>query len=110
MHFEKTQLKLLLARWMKWDGDLWRSLRDIQIKILFERIIEERPYPELAETYKTTPKKVRQIFFALLIRIEKSVGKAMADFLRAIDKEIELTHLGESNPETGFRFGTIYLN
>ena len=61
MKIDKSKVNLLLAKWIKWDKDLWKSLRDIQIKILYERIIEEQSYSQLAKTYKVSESKIKTL-------------------------------------------------
>ena len=61
MKIEKSKVNLLLAKWIKWDKDLWKVLRDIQVKILYERIIEEQSYQELAKQYKVSEEKMKTV-------------------------------------------------
>ena len=109
MNLSKKQFQLLLGRWMRWDAELWTELRDIQIKILFERILKEKSFSELARIHKCSQQKIRQIFSAILIRVNKSVSPEMAKILRKINTELEAKELG-INTKPKSPFGTIYLN
>ncbi|MBL4862188.1 MAG: hypothetical protein JKY09_04115 [Crocinitomicaceae bacterium] len=110
MKENKKGLHLLLARWIKWDGELWAELRDIQIKLLFERLIKEMSFTEMAKAHGISPIKMRMMFQAILIKLKKSHGKALADFLQELDDTIELR--GNSRPigHGGFEFDRIWLN
>ena len=110
MQLDKDRFKLLLAKWIRWDADLWGNLREIQVKILFERIIEEKSYQDLAVIYKTSPTKMHQIFKAILMKIEKHISKGIALLLSDINQSVG--NKKESVKVTGarFRFDTIYLN
>jgi hypothetical protein len=110
MQLSKKQFQLLLSKWMKSDPDLWRVLRDLQIKILFERLLEEKTFQEMAVGYKSSPQKVKLIFLAVLLKIEKSVSEGMADLLRCIHQEIEAEEQGANPNDTEFQIGRIYLN
>jgi abortive infection bacteriophage resistance protein len=107
MNLDKKQFQLLLSKWMRWDAELWRELRDLQLKILHERILEEKSFQDLAVHYKYSPQKLRRIFLAILIRIEKRVSSGMADLLRKINTDLEAKEKG-INPNSPL--GTIYLN
>lgn len=109
MNLDKKQFQLLLGRWMRWDAELWAELRDIQIKILFQRILKEKSFNELARIHKCKPQKIRQIFLAILIRIDKEVSPEMAKLLRKVNTELEAEELG-LNTKPISPLGTIYLN
>lgn len=108
MELDKKQVRELILRWIKSDQKLQTTLRDIQIKILIERIVQGMSFVQIAEIYKAHPTKVRQIFEAILIRIEKRVSKAIADVLRKLNQSIE----SERKPKRQhhFEFSRIYLN
>lgn len=112
MKIEKSKMNLLLAKWIKWDKDLWKALRGIQVKILYERIIEEQTYQELANQYKVSESKMKTILAAILIKIERELGKGIAYSLREINTKIEEQESGttQSGVKMGSDFKTIYLN
>ncbi len=111
MDIKKNKCNVLLAKWMKWDKDLWENLSKLQIKILCERIVEEKSFTDLALLYKSTPQKVRLVFRAILIRIEKVINNSMADLLREINTEMEAKEQGiKPRSQNGFQFGQVHLN
>ena len=93
-------------------GLVWDALREIQVKILFERIIEEQSYEELAGRYKVSEPKMKSIMAAILIRIERKLGKGIAYPLAEISTKIEEQENGitDSGVKMGSDFKTIYLN
>lgn len=112
MKLEKSKMNLLLAKWIKYDKDLWRALRNIQLKILYERIIEERSYQELAKIYKVSESKIKAVFTGIMLRIEKDLGKGVAHSLREINTKIEQEENGKngSGLKMVLYFKPIYLN
>lgn len=112
MKLDKNRFNLLLAKWIKWDGDLWAELRDVQIKLLFDRIVKEMTCAELAKTYQSTPAKIREILSAIFFKLEQSHGKELGDLIKQIDAHIE----GgggqglKEKPEHGFDFEKVFLN
>ncbi len=110
MKLDKHKLTPLLAQWMKWDLQLQKNLRDIQLKLLFERIIEEKTFSTLSKAYKVQEHKLRIIFSALLFKIERSHGKALATLLREINTQLEAIEKGIYQDGVGFQIGTVFLN
>lgn len=111
MKIEKSKINLLLARWIKWDGELWAELREVQIKLLHERIVKEISFEGLAAKYNVSTMKIRQIFAAILYHIECSHGKQIASLLRQINTELDAIQTGvkqaDSDPHP---FRKVFLN
>ena len=110
MKLNKDKINILLINWIKWDIVLQKVLRGIQIKILFERIIEERSFKSLSETYKVSPVRLRFIFLAILSKIERSHGRSMASLLRTINNDLEAIEAGMKPKKEGFDLNTVFLN
>ena len=110
MQLGKNKINILLMNWVRWDTVLQKALRGIQIKILIERIIEEKSFKTLGETYKASPQKVRCIFLAMILKIEKTHGLAMASLLREINTKLEAIEAGIDPKDTGFELGKVFLN
>lgn len=104
MKLEKRDIDIFLTLWIKNDPELWGELRDIQIKILVDRIIKEMSYKELALEYKTSPQKVKEIFEAILLRIERNISSEVARHLRIINQKIS------TRPDKPFGVIEVYLN
>ena len=102
MKIEKNNTILML--WIKHDPDLWSELRPIQIRLLLDRIVKEKSYAEMALEHGTTQGKMRLIFGAILMRIERFISSAVAAHFRTIDA------LLEQRPERPFSVCEIYLN
>lgn len=111
MKLDKNRFNLLLAKWIKWDGGLWAELRDVQIKLLFDRIVREMTYEELAKMYKSTPTKIREILSAIFFKLEKSHGKELGDLIKQIDANVETEEKETTEkPKHGFDFEKVFLN
>lgn len=111
MRVEKNRFNLLLAKWIKWDGELWAELRDVQIKLLFDRIVKEMTYAELAKSYQSTPAKIKEIFKAILYKIEQLHGKELGDLMRQIEAYLDAKDRGvKEKPDQAFDFEKVFLN
>jgi len=111
MKLDKNKFDLILAKWIKWDGELWGELRDIQLKILFERIVKEFTYEQLSKKYDNTPVKIKEIFTAILFKIQQSHGKELSDFIKEIDACLEAKEKGwKEKPDQIFDFEKVFLN
>ena len=106
MRLDKKDINVFLALWIKSDPELWGELRDIQIKLLLQRIVKEWTFKQIAEHYKVEELKVRMIFEIILQKIELSLGKEVANQLRLINRK-----LGKKNTMTiETDFNKIFLN
>ena len=108
MEIEGKQVRELIFHWIKSDQRLQTTLRGIQIKMLIERIVQQMSYHQMGQIYKAHPVKVRQIFEALLMRIEKKISKPIADLFRSMDKSS--TPDKRQKGQHYFEFSRIYLN
>jgi hypothetical protein len=111
MKLDKNRLNVILSKWIKWDGELWAELREIQIKLLFDRIVQEMNYAELCKLYKTSPDKIQESLHVIFAKIEKSHGKELADLIREINQEIAAKgKITKPKRQHLFDFETIFLN
>lgn len=106
MKIEKKDINVFLALWIKSDPELWRELRDIQIKLLLQRIVKEMSFTQMAEYHKVDEKKLRQIFQAILKRIELGLGKEIASYLFKLNNLIELNR----TEQFGADLNRVFLN
>jgi len=111
MKIDKRQIDPILGQWIKWDGDLATHLRDIQLKLLYDRIVQGMTYNELSVSYKSTPKLIKEIFHAVLLRIENHCHKLTTLILTQLNNQLEAFETGKREPISHvFEFETIYLN
>ncbi|MBD3637190.1 MAG: hypothetical protein HUJ25_07565 [Crocinitomicaceae bacterium] len=103
----EKQISVLILHWIKANGELHYILRDIQIKLLFDRLVLRMTFDELAKTFRSTPGKIRQIFEALLIRIEKYMSCELAKLLRNYSNHLD--NMPNVQPHD-FEFSRIFLN
>lgn len=89
MQIDKKNINVLLALWIESDPRLWGHLRDIQIKFLYERLIKEKSFKEIATKHNLEEKKVRRCFFATLLHIEKILGKEVSKQLRYLNRQLD---------------------
>jgi hypothetical protein len=104
MRIEKRDVDIFLTLWIKYDRELWSELRDIQIKLLADRIIKEMSFKQMGEQYKVPENKMRKLFDAILLKIERCVSPEVARYLRIINNKIN------QRPEKPFTVMEIYLN
>lgn len=108
MEIDGKQVRELIFYWIKSDQRLQTTLRGIQIKILIERIVQGMSYLQMGRIYKAHPAKVKQIFDAILFRIEKKISKPIADLLRNMDSSN--TPNQRQNEKYHFEFSRVFLN
>lgn len=106
MRLDKKDINIFLALWIKSDPELWGELRDIQIKILLQRIVKEWTFKEIATYYDVNEQQVRLIFEAILKKIELSLGKEVAIQLNRINQKLD--HKNRMVIESDFN--QIFLN
>ena len=104
MKLEKRDIDIFLTLWIKNDRELWGELRDIEIKLIVDRIIKEMSFKEMAAEYKTTPQKVKEIFAAILHKIDRTVSSEVAKHLRIINNKLN------ARPEKPFTVIEVFLN
>ena len=102
MKIEKNNVILML--WIKNDPDLWSELRDIQIKLLLDRIVREKSFAQMAIEYETDLEKIKLIFEAILCKIDRCICAEVATHLRTINAMIE------QRPERPFQVFEVCLN
>ena len=106
MRLDKKDINVFLALWIKSDPELWGELRDIQIKLLVQRIVKEMSFAEMAKEHQVPEPKLRQIFKAILKKIEMNMSKEVAFHLAKLNKLID--HKNTMRIETDFN--QIFLN
>ena len=104
MQLEKKDINIFLMLWIKNDPDLWGELRDIQIKLLLDRIVKEKSYADLAKENGTDEFVMKQIFEAILTKIDKLISPDVARHLRVINSKLD------ARPDKPFDVMEIYLN
>jgi hypothetical protein len=78
MRIDKKDINVFLALWIKSDPELWGELRDIQIKLLLQRIVKEMSFAEMAKEHKVQERQLRLIFKAIIKRIERNMSVEVA--------------------------------
>ncbi|MBL1281241.1 MAG: hypothetical protein COA33_013265 [Fluviicola sp.] len=106
MRIEKKDINVFLALWIKSDPELWGELRDIQIKLLLQRIVKEMSFAQMAAEHKVEERQIRLIFQAILKRIELGLGKEVAMYLAKLNNMLE--HKNTMTIVTDFN--QIFLN
>ena len=104
MKIDKKDINVFLMLWIKNDPDLWSELRDIQIKLLLERIVKEMSFKEMAQKHQTSEAKIRAIFEAIILKIDRCISHEVATHLQVINLAIE------TRPEKPFEYAEIFLN
>jgi len=104
MKLEKRDIDIFLTLWIKNDRELWSELRDIQIKLIVDRIIKEKTYQDLAVEYKTTARKIKEIIEAILIKIDRNISSEIAKHLRIINAKLN------ARPDRPFETVDVFLN
>lgn len=104
MKIDKKNINVFLMLWIKNDPDLWSELRDIQIKLLLERIVKEMSFEEMAHKHQTTEAKIKAIFDAIILKIDRCISHEVATHLQVINLAIE------TRPEKPFKYAEIFLN
>jgi len=104
MKLEKRDIDIFLVLWIKNDQELWGELRDIQIKLIVDRIIKEKSYSDLAKEYETTPEMIKQVFEAILLKIDRNISHEVARHLRTINDKLN------ARPDKPFSTIEVFLN
>lgn len=107
---DKNRFNQLLAKWIKWDGELWAELTELQLKLLFERIVKEISYNDLGKMYNVPGSKIKEIFGIILFKIEKSHGKELGKLLREIESSIEKKSIKKDSDDGDFNIEKVWLN
>ena len=106
MKIEKKDINIFLALWIKNDSEHWGELRDIQIKLLLQRIVKEKSFVELSREYNVPERKLRVIFSAILKRIELFLGKDVARHLDKLNKQLDRKNVMRIESD----FNKVFLN
>lgn len=106
MKENKKGFQMLIAHWIKWDGTLWAELRDIQMRLLYDRLVKEVPLSEMASQHRVSVKQLRLILAAIFLKIEQSHGKSLADMIRSLNDAVE----SEDHSGVTFQIHKIWLN
>ena len=104
MQLEKKDINIFLMLWIKNDPELWGELRDIEIKILLDRIVKEKSYADLAKENGTDEFVMKKIFEAILTKIDKLISPDVARHLRTINTILN------ARPDKPFAVIEVYLN
>jgi hypothetical protein len=104
MQLEKKDINIFLMLWIKNDPELWGELRDIEIKILLDRIVKEKSYADLAKENGTDEVVMKKIFEAILTKIDKLLSADIARHLRTINAKLD------ARPDKPFDVIEVYLN
>jgi|GEM_PF-7052690 len=104
MKIEKRDVNIFLALWIKHDPELWSELRDIQIRLLVDRIIKEMTFKEMAELHKVPEGRMRQLVEAILVKIDRCVSSEVAKHLRIINNKLN------ERPDKPFTTIEVHLN
>lgn len=106
MRLDKKDINVFLALWIKSDPELWGELRDIQIKLLVQRIVKEMSFADMAKEHKVPEPQLRMIFRAILKRIEVNMSKEVAFHLAKLSKLIDRKNTMRIETD----FNQIFLN
>lgn len=104
MKIEKRDVNIFLTLWIKHDPELWSELRDIQIRLLVDRIIKEMSFKEMADLHGIAEGRMRQLFEAILVKIDRCVSSEVAKHLRIISNKLS------ERPERPFETFEVHLN
>ena len=104
MKIEKRDVNIFLALWIKHDKELWSELRDIQIRLLIDRIIKEMTFLEMSQEHKIAEGRMRQLFEAILVKIDRYVSSEVAKHLRIINDKLN------ERPDRPFSKVNVFLN
>jgi hypothetical protein len=80
---------LLLASWIRWDAQLHKELREVQIQMLTDRLVMEMSWDQMSQVYGCPSVKIERMFEAILIKITQTHGRAISGFLRQLSSELE---------------------
>lgn len=104
MKIEKNNINVFLMLWIKNDPELWSELRDIQIRLLLDRIVKEMSFKAMAEIHGTSEEKIKKIFYAIILKIDRCISHEVAEHLQVINLMID------QKPEKPFSVFEFYLN
>jgi uncharacterized protein (UPF0254 family) len=79
MQLEKRDINIFLVLWIKNDKELWSELRQLEIKILVDRIVKEKSYHELAIDYGTNNMVVKGVLNMIYKKIERFISSDVAN-------------------------------
>lgn len=88
MKLEFNDTNVFMSLWINHDPDLWAELRPIQLRLLVDRIVNKMSFEQLAQEHNTTIGKLRLIFDAIIIRIDRCISPEVAKFIRLINEEL----------------------
>jgi hypothetical protein len=77
-----------LKLWIKYDAELWIELRDIQKRLLLERIVNQLTFSQMAVIHKVDEQKIALLFYAVVVKIEHYISKEVADHIREVNFEL----------------------
>jgi len=104
MKIEKSDINVFLALWIKNDRELWSELRDIQIRLLVERIVKEMSFKDMAKQHGVPTETIKKLFEAILVKIDYCISSEVAKHLSIINEQLE------DRGDKPFEVIEIYLN
>ena len=104
MKLEKRDVDFFLLYWIRNDKELWAELRQIEILLLVERVVNEKTFQQIATEHKTTAQNIEKVFEVILQKIERCISKSIARQLKVIDLKLK------ARPDQPFPVFEIYMN
>jgi len=89
MKIDKKNINVFLALWIKSDPELWGELRDIEIKLLLDRIVKEYSFQLLSEIHEVSESTIRRVFDLIIKKVRLSLGNEVATHLSELNSLIE---------------------
>jgi hypothetical protein len=86
----KANANAILEIWINSETEYWSELRDLEKKLLIERIVQRKRIPELAKMYDKPIRKMQVVLAFLMVRIKTHVSEELAKLLSDIEEEIDL--------------------
>lgn len=85
----KANTGAILTMWIANDQEFWQELRDVEKRLLIERIAHRKRINVLAQEYGKTVHQMNLIMSALMIRVKTLVDAELGQLLSEIEEEIE---------------------
>jgi len=89
MKLDKQIIHGIILRWMRSDEKLLKNLHPNHVRILCERLIEEKSFKELGKEYRLTPSTTKRAFKAVLNRVQLNFGNGIYSLFTTINDELE---------------------
>lgn len=89
MKIEKQITHGIILRWMQSDRKVLNALHPNHIRILCERLIEEKSFRQLGQLYNLPPPTVKRAFVAVLHKVQENFGNGIYQLFKTINDELE---------------------